>query len=454
MRLAPAVLKKVFSLHREAPVRTAIRYLRRRYFRRDRTRMARVRRDRSDGVHIAVTGSSGKTTTSALLAHILAGCGSVHEQVVSNTIGPLTSALLSKTAEADHVVLEVGVGQKGDMAPMAAMIRPDVAIVTLVGLEHFSAFRTREAVALEKGALVEAVRPGGLVLLNADDDLVMAMAARTSQRIVTFGREKHADYRVVSATAAYPDCLRVTIVWKGGELTLQTRFPAEHFWLSTVAAAAAALELGAPPETVVDRVAGFEGVANRCRPFPTKEGPCFIVDAAKAPYGTLDLAFTMMEAARAPRKRIVLGHISDYAGDPRPKYRDAYKGARAVADEVIFVGDNAHRSRASQEDRDSGRFFEFATARDVFDHLRKTAQKDELILLKGSRNLHLERIALAWDGDVKCWESICGVRTDCFRCGLYEHPFAEHENIRSERARQRRRERLKFWKRLARHHLG
>ena len=129
---------------------------------------------------------------------------------------------------------------------MAELLKPDVAIVTLIDLEHYSVFRTREAVAAEKGMLVSNIRPGEFVVLNADDQHVMAMAGCTVERIVTFGQAAGVDYRATDIHAAFPERLSLTIEWTGGRLTLQTRYVAEHFWLPVTAAVAAALELGVP----------------------------------------------------------------------------------------------------------------------------------------------------------------------------------------------------------------
>ena len=178
-------------------------------------------------------------------------------------------------------------------------------------------FRTLENVAREKRALVDALQPGGLAVLNADDPHVVGMAAGTAHRVVTFGLSEQADYRVTDVHAAYPKRLTLAIHWRGGVLELKTPFPAEHFWLPTAAAVAAALELGVPPEKVAARVATFQPLANRCEVLVTDGGPQFIVDAAKAPWHSINLALDMMAKATVERKRIVLGQISDYAGSTR-----------------------------------------------------------------------------------------------------------------------------------------
>lgn len=411
-------------------------------------RMRRYRagraRARSRAVFIGITGSSGKSTATSLLGHILAGHGTVHTQVLANTLKALIRTLykrMRRAGKVDYVVFEAGAFQPGSIRPMAEMLKPDVAVVTMVRLEHFAQFRRLEAVAQEKKALVEVLPLGGLAILNADDPHVLGMASDVRGRVATFGQSETADYRVTDVHAAYPNLLGFSLRWSGGAIDVQTPFPGEHFWLPAAAAIVTALELGVPPGEVVARTASFEPLANRCKVEAIDGGPQFIIDAAKAPWHSLNIAFEMVAKARAVRKRIVLGQISDYAGSSR-KYRTAYGVARGIADEVIYTGDNAHRSRASQADRDSGRFLELRTPKEVSDHIKQTAVPGELILLKSSANLHLERIALAWTHDVKCWIPACGKNEGCYTCGLYEVPFEEHESFLASRRVERRRRRF------------
>ncbi|TPI61509.1 UDP-N-acetylmuramoyl-tripeptide--D-alanyl-D-alanine ligase [Mesorhizobium sp. B3-1-3] len=401
-------------------------------------------RAQSKAVFIGITGSSGKSTATSLLGHILAGHGTVHTQVLANTLNALVRTLykrMKRAGEVDYVVFEAGAYEPGSIRGMAQMLKPDVALVTMIRLEHVGKFRTLEAVAREKRALVDALEPGGLAILNADDPHVLDMASGARCRVATFGQSEAADYRVTDIHAAYPDLLRFSLRWHGGDIHMQTPFPGEHFWLPAAAAVVTALELGAPPEKIAARTASFEPLANRCTVLVTDRGPQFIVDAAKAPWHSLNIAFEMMAKATAVRKRIVVGQISDYTGSSR-KYGTAYGIARDVADEVIYTGDNAHRSRASQADRDSGRFVELRTPKEVSDHIKQTAVPGELILLKSSSNLHLERIALAWTHDIRCWIQACGKKEACQTCGLYEVPFEDHKSFIADLRLERRKGRL------------
>lgn len=410
--------------------------------------LARRRRLASKATFIGVTGSSTKSTTTTLLAHILTAQAPTRSQVINNSASALTKCLRGVSREEKYVVSELGISHTQGMRPMARMLLPDVSIVTMIGIEHYTAFKGRQAVADEKGILVESTRPDGLVLLNADDEFTMAMAARTKARVVTFGRSEKADYRVLSTAGGIPEGLTVEIGWKGGTLELKTGFLGEHFWLPVVAAAAAALELGVPPELIKRQAATATALPNRFERFAIEDGPTFIIDTAKAPKGTLDLAFDALRKADVPFKRIVLGQISDYTGPSRAAYRKAYKAAREAADEVVFAGDTSHRSGASEEDRQSGRFVEIASARQAYDYIRSTARKDEVILLKCSPSQHFERLAMAWTTDVQCWVDRCGKIGSCRACGLYPHPFEQHQGRLAKRSR-RFGDRLKFWVRAA-----
>ncbi|MFA6155066.1 Mur ligase family protein [Mesorhizobium sp.] len=402
---------------------------------------ARRARSKSKATFIGITGSSGKSTTTALLGHILAGHGSVHTELLFHSLKMLSKMLSHRIRGVNYVVVEVSVSAVNSIKPLAQTLRPQVAVVTMIRLEHVSRFRTLENVAREKGALVESLEPGGLAVLNADDPNVLAMASGNTQRFVTFGESEAADYRVTEVRAEYPRLLSFKLHWRGGVLDLKTPFPGEHFWLPTVAAAATALELGLPAQTVKDRIETFQPIENRCQVIIPEGGPHFIVDSVKAPWHSLQLALDMVAKSTLGDKRVVLGQLSDFS-DSNAKYARAYKSVREIANQVIYVGEHAHRSKASQADRDTGRFVELRTPKEVSDYVRRTAAPGELILLKSSSNLHLERVPLAWTHDVQCWVPVCGKTEGCQQCGLYGIPFEQHRGLVEQRRRLKRRRRF------------
>jgi UDP-N-acetylmuramoyl-tripeptide--D-alanyl-D-alanine ligase len=427
------------------PLRRKITFLRVSASEKVLRRYARYKRSRSSALFIGITGSSGKSTTTSLLSHILADRGRVHTQVFENTIHKLPRTLRDLPSDADFVVAELAIGN-GRIAAMAKLLRPNVAVVTKVGMEHRSAFRTLEAIAQEKGELVEALSEAGIAFLNADDPHVMAMAQRCRARIVTFGRSEGADYRVLEADGGFPGTLTVRVRCAKGDFQLKTQFIGEEFWLATVIAFAVSLELGVDPVVAIEKISSFPPIWDRCGVVRVKNGPTFLVDTVKAPYESMSTTLAVLEKAEAKYKRVVIGTISDYAGPSKKPYRQAYATAQAFANHVMFVGETSHRAKPSDTDIEAGRFAAVHSTREASEFIKKHARTDELILIKGSISSHLERIVLDWTMNVRCWEQKCGKTINCLQCGLVEFDYRDHGRVLRERKYERITGRLLPWR--------
>ncbi len=406
-------------------VRRSLRYALKRAY-------GRIRRHHSRATFIAVTGSSAKTTTTALLSHILSGVAPIVAQVEGNSFKTTWKTLGFLRRTHDYAVLEIGTSKPGEIAALANIIRPDVGIVTLVGLDHYSAFRGKEAIAKEKSSLISALPPTGLAILNADDPHVRAMADLTHARVITFG-SNDADYNNAKVLRSDPGHLTFALAFRGRELILQTNMTGLHNRLAVSAAVACALELGIPEDIIRQRVASFQPLFGRCTVHEIQNGPTFILDTIKAPNESIQMTLDVLKECSATRRRIIIGHISDYAGNAARKYRDAYRSARDIADQVIFIGDNAHRSTASAEEIDSGKFMEFRDVKRLSAYIKATAIPGEVILIKSANNLHLDRIMLDWKTQVACWTTHCGKTVSCMKCGLYGQPYELHKGSRIKR---------------------
>lgn len=375
---------------------------------------------------VAVSGSSAKTTLCRLLEHVLSGTGSTAAQISRNTMPAIAPFLRDLGDQHEFAVVEVGINGADRMLHLARLIRPHIAVLTMIQLEHKKGMPDLDFVAREKGHLIEHMAPGGMAVLNADEEQSDGLARRANGKVVTFGQTDKADYRAVEISAGFPDRLSLTISNAGLRLKLQTRLVGEHFWLPVTAAVAVAHQLGVSPKTIAERIASFEPVIGRCNVLKLPGDRHFIMDTYKAPQHSLLHAFEIARTARATRRRIVLGQLSDTTGGGSTAYRRAYRQARGCADEIIFVGDHAHRHNAPAEDVESGRVFDFKDVREVADHLRQTSTPGEVVLLKSNCSLHLERAALAQVETVKCWGQVCKLKTDCKKCGLYGLSYESH----------------------------
>src|SRR2546428_3162745 len=137
---------------------------------------------------VAITGSNGKTSTKDFTASVLARRFQVTktEGNFNNHVG-LPRTILDATSKDEVAVWEIGMNHPGEVAALSKIAAPDVAIITNIGVAHIEFMGSREAIADEKGALVEAVSVGGTVVLNADDPFSARIAARARAKVVLAG---------------------------------------------------------------------------------------------------------------------------------------------------------------------------------------------------------------------------------------------------------------------------
>jgi UDP-N-acetylmuramoyl-tripeptide--D-alanyl-D-alanine ligase len=274
--------------------------------------------------------------------------------------------------------------------------------------------------AKEKGMLVEDLSAGGTAILNADDPLVLAMAARTKARVTTFGVSPAADVRGSEVSAVWPDRLAFTVSHGGTSMRVETRFPGNHWTSSMLAAIGCGLACGLDLEACVGAIAETEPVFGRFSVHEVPAGPVFVLDSYKAPLWTVPSSLAFLETARAPRKTVIFGTMSDYAGNAGRTYRKVARQALAIADRVIFVGPHASHAEAEAGDR----LQSFPTTYEASRFVTQASEPGELILIKASGGDHLERIALSHFDDIVCWRERCGKARPCPNCVHYRTPSA------------------------------
>ncbi|HRU06901.1 MAG TPA: UDP-N-acetylmuramoyl-tripeptide--D-alanyl-D-alanine ligase, partial [Candidatus Brocadiia bacterium] len=162
-------------------------------------RIAAWRRRQWAGPLIALTGSNGKTTTREMLAHLLSPSYNLLRSPKSfnNNIG-VPHTLLQLAPQHNLAIIELGASAPGEIAPLAAIAQPDLGLITNIGESHLEKLGSLEGVAAEKGALLQALPPGGHAFLNADDPMTPLLASlRPNGPATTFGRSDSADVRCV-----------------------------------------------------------------------------------------------------------------------------------------------------------------------------------------------------------------------------------------------------------------
>ncbi len=228
--------------------------------------LGRAGRARSRAKVVAVTGSVGKTSTKDMLRAVLAAQGSVHaaEASYNNHWGvPLTLARLPQ--DSDFAVIEIGMNHPGEIAPLARLTRPHVAMITTVGRAHMEAFGDIEEIAREKASIVEGLEPGGVAVLPGDlptSGILLDIARKAGAQVVTFGEAKGLDYELCSATVAQ-DATVAQARHKERMLLFKVRTTGRHFAHNGLGVIAAASALGCDPALICCDLGQWQPPAGR-----------------------------------------------------------------------------------------------------------------------------------------------------------------------------------------------
>ncbi|MEQ1768982.1 MAG: Mur ligase family protein [Devosia sp.] len=294
------------------------------------------------GTYVAVTGSVGKTTTVNLTARALAPFGSVAMGSFRNVERSVYRSLRRLTERREFVVQELSAFPLGTIDRIAKHVTIDVGVVTTIGLDHLSAFRTEEAVAAEKVKLVERVRPGGLVCLNADYPLVRAMEpAAAGRRVVLYGRAADAEVRAEHVTARWPEGLAFDLVIGDKRRRVRTRLPGTLMVENALACLSVVHGLGLDMDAAIATLVDAGPPRQRLTPVAASDGNTYFLDTMKASvWSTMLLAGDLKNWGDAHRI-FVLGNLSDKGADTSRRYRQVLRLARETCDLVIGIGESS-----------------------------------------------------------------------------------------------------------------
>ena len=209
--------------------------------------LGRAARARVQGQVVAVTGSVGKTSTKEMLRCVLSGQGRTHaaEASYNNHWGvPLTLARMP--ADTDFAVIEIGMNHPGEIAPLARMARPHVAMITTVAAAHLEAFDSIDGIAREKASIMEGLEPGGVAVLNGDIDTANILADGAAQHagaVRWFGMGARATMQAQKIEIIDQTTL-VRFTHDGAPLVMKVRAPGRHFGMNALGVMAVAEALG------------------------------------------------------------------------------------------------------------------------------------------------------------------------------------------------------------------
>ena len=386
-----------------------------------------------EGAFIGITGSCAKTTTKTLLAGLVPGnYHMVQNPGSDNYIGTVAKTILKAKGKKCVCIQEIGAGSIGSLDAMVRLYKPTIAVITTIMRDHYSAFRSKTAIAAEKAKLVAALPINGIAVLNADDPLVADMKTLTRARCITYGTSEGADLRMADISAVWPEPLTATVMIGGQAYPLRTRLFGVHSATAVMAALAAAIALGITPQWAIEALEKIPAPPQRMQAEKEGSGVTFILDDFKAPLDGIPAICNFTAQAKAKRKILVFGTISDFPGSTSSKYRQIAKQALAAADLIFLVGKFARSGLKGQPaDIVNHRLFYFRHLVELNEYLQAKLQPGDLVILKGSgKQDHLKRLLIARREAVLCWRSECGRVQECEDCESYRNQFNPLENDR------------------------
>ncbi|HET7931019.1 MAG TPA: UDP-N-acetylmuramoyl-tripeptide--D-alanyl-D-alanine ligase [Rhodanobacteraceae bacterium] len=344
---------------------------------------------------IGITGSNGKTSVKTLAAGIFVRAGATHSNPGSfnNEIGlPLT--LLAMPEDTRYAVLEMGAGKPGDIAYLAAIARPRIALVNNIGPAHLERMHTLEGIAETKGAMYQALPPDGIAVINADDAFANYFAGLAgARRILKFGLDSAADVTAANVQL-HADGSDFELQMPTGHASVHLPLPGRHNVANALAAAALAHAAGLGLDDIVAGLQGAEAVTGRLLRYVAPAGWVLLDDSYNANPGSA-LAAVATLALQSGERWLVLGDMAELGTDSMALHAGIGDAAREQGIERLYVV-GAKAAEAARAFGERGEVFAGQAA--LIEALQRDLHPGVTLLVKGSHSSHMENVAAALRG--------------------------------------------------------
>ena len=346
---------------------------------------------------IALTGSNGKTTVKEMIAAVLRRACAGQDQVLAtkgnlnNDIGvPLT--LLGLRAPHRYAVIEMGMNHAGEIRYLTRLARPDVALVNNAGSAHIGLLGSVEAIAAAKGEIYEGLDASGIAIVNADEAFApLWRGLNLSRRVVEFGLDAPA--AVTGRYRGHALHSEIVLQTPNGEAAFELQAPGVHNVRNALAAAAVAVALDVPADTIARGLANFCGIEGRMQRRQGINGAALIDDTYNANPDSMRAAIAVL--AQVPGKRVlVLGDMAELGELASEMHAQIGQAARnSGIERLLTLGELAQNvclafGRGAQH---------FSRIEDLLAALEPELDADTTVLVKGSRSMRMERVVQAFE---------------------------------------------------------
>ncbi|WP_438492309.1 UDP-N-acetylmuramoyl-tripeptide--D-alanyl-D-alanine ligase [Paenibacillus sp. IHBB 3054] len=349
---------------------------------------------------VAVTGSNGKTTTKDMITALLEGQFKVHKTQgnFNNHIGlPLT--VLSMREDVEIAVLEMGMSSRGEIALLASLAAPDVAVITNVGESHLLQLGSRKEIARAKLEIAEGLKPGGLLIYNGDEPLLAEVMAEASfhapegMHTLRFGISTDNDDYPTGMMTHSGGMTFTSSLHKERAYTLP--LPGRHNVVNALAALAVARHFGVTDDQVEDGLKRLKLTGMRIEVMLTSSGLTLLNDAYNASPTSMKAAIDVLQSMKCTGSRIaVLGDMLELGPDEVRFHQEIGTYLDPEETDLVFAYGplSAHIAETARDKFGAERVFSFTDKAELTSVLIGKCSPDDVVLFKASRGMRLEEV--------------------------------------------------------------
>lgn len=358
--------------------------------------MATFYRLKFDIPFIGITGSVGKTSTKEMVWSVLNKGFNVlkNQGNFNNEIGvPLTIFKLETSHET--AVVEMGMSGLGEISRLTSIVKPDIAIITNVGVCHIEKLGSKRNILRAKMEILEGLNKDGLLILNGDDNLLLGLKGLLDFKTVFYGLEDGLDYQAYNVKSLGEKGSVFEIEINKKEYEVKVPVPGIHNIYNALASIAAGIEMGISEEKIIKGIEEFSSAKMRLD-IIDNNGVKIINDTYNASPQSVEAALTVLrDISSANRTIAVLGDMYELGEMTYEAHFHIGKFAvEQGTDYIIAVGDNAGdiSKGAIVAGADLNKVLTFKNNKDASHFLKSFLKKDDVILIKGSRGMKMEEI--------------------------------------------------------------
>ncbi len=341
---------------------------------------------------VAITGSSGKTTTKEYTRAVLRAKYRVHANVgnLNSLVGvPLT--VLDADENCEYLVCEVGANHLGEIDALGGLLEPDVAVITNIGDAHVGYFGSRAAIAQEKGSLLTHIVRGGVAVLPRDDEFFQKLNATVQGRVFSFGRSPAADFRLGNATFA-EGVLRFTV--NGEPLSLSA--VGEYNAMNACAAFAVGDASGVDAKRIREALASVRPTPGRGRVHHVA-GVTLIDESYNASPASMKQSLAMLASLPGTRRIAVLGDMRELGAETAALHAGVGQAVAGLPiDKVYWVGEQAAAVMTAAHRINSGLPIQgYADVAVMTAAFLRDVRSGDVVVAKASRAMQLDEFVVA-----------------------------------------------------------